>query len=108
MTAPQEHLASLKSCLSTLQNANRKFHEDRVLVAQVNRWTALAQAEEQTLSALEKQVSKCNRQIAALEGEKELLLLDINELRVKIDKEKEVHRATVRALRERLLNPRPT
>lgn len=85
-----------------MQGAEAKFQESRVLVGHVHHFTALLQAEQQTLSALERQVSKYRRQHAELDGERELLLLDMEELNSRIVEEHEQHRLIMGDLRERL------
>ncbi|KAI0745566.1 hypothetical protein C8Q76DRAFT_688617 [Earliella scabrosa] len=84
-------LASMRELLPALQEANVRFQEDRVLVAQVTRWTALLEAERQALSALERQVNEYHRQYAELDGEKSLLLFDVKEVQTQIAEEDMEH-----------------
>ena len=92
----------MREFLPAFQGANVRFQEDRVLVAQVTRWTALLEAERQALSALERQVNAYHRQYAELDGEKSLFLFDVQEVKTRIEEEEMEHQMVVRELCQRL------
>ncbi|KAI0688337.1 hypothetical protein C8T65DRAFT_746629 [Cerioporus squamosus] len=85
-----------------LMASSLKFREDRVLLSQFNRWSALLHSDKTTLSSMERRVSRGYRQRAELQGEQETTLMVLEELGARKEAEAVQHGAMIEELGRRL------
>lgn len=95
----QQVASALSEHLRYLQAFEVQFNDDKALVHQVLRWSTLLNAEQLSLSTLERRMSRAYRQRAELQGEMDLILLDIAEVATTAESEAAQHQKMMTQLK---------